>query len=93
MRLTGDVVLKAIDEFKDSKTGEARQMFKIYLKPCDPRDGATEISVPEEIFGSVEQDQKISFDVALGVRTYGTTSRISVRFLGNLENQSKAKKA
>jgi hypothetical protein len=92
MRLSGEVVLKSVDEFKDSKTGEARQMFKIYLKPSDPRDGATEVSLPEEIFSSVEQDQKISFDVALGVRTYGSTSRISVRFLGNLETD-KAKKA
>jgi hypothetical protein len=92
MRLSGDVVLKAVDEFKDSKTGEARQMFKIYLKPCDPRDGATEISVPEDVFASIEEAQKISFDVALGVRTYGTTSRISVRFLGNLEGNEKAKK-
>ena len=93
MRLSGEVVLKAVDEFKDSKTGEARQMFKIYLKPCDPRDGATEISLPEDVFSSVEQDQKISFDVALGVRTYGSTSRISVRYLGNLEgNEPKAKK-
>lgn len=92
MRLSGDVVLKAIDEFKDSKTGEARQMYKIYLKPCDPRDGATEIAVPEDVFGSIEEAQKISFDVALGVRTYGTTSRISVRYLGNLEGNEKAKK-
>lgn len=67
-------------------------MFKIYLKPCDPRDGATEISVPEDVFGTIEEAQTISFDVALGVRTYGTTSRISVRYLGNLQGNEKAKK-
>jgi len=93
MRLSGEVVLKAIDEFKDSKTGEARQMFKIYLKPCDPRDGATEISVPEDIYSSISETNAISFDVALGVRSYGTTSRISVRYLGNIEgNKVEAKK-
>ena len=93
MRLSGEVVLKAVDEFKDSKTGEARSIFKIYLKPCDPRDGATEISIPEDVFSTIEEANKISFDVALGVRSYGTTSRISVRYLGNLEgNEVKAKK-
>ena len=93
MRLSGEVVLKAVDEFKDSKTGEARQMFKVYLKPVDPRDGATEISLPEDVFNTIAETNKISFDVALGVRSYGSTTRISVRYLGNIEgNESKGKK-
>lgn len=85
MRLVGEVVLKDVLEYQDKTTKEDKKMSRIYLKPCDPRDGATEISLPEDIFATVETGQKISFDVALGTRTYGSVTRLSVRYLGNLK--------
>jgi hypothetical protein len=92
MRLSGEVVAKKIVDYKDSKSGEAKQIFNIYLKASDPVDGATEVSTPQDVFSTIEDNQSISFDVALGVRSYGTTSRLSVRYLGNLETLNSAKK-
>lgn len=85
MRLSGDVVLKDVLEYQDKATKEDKKITRIYLKASDPRDGATEISLPADIWATVEEGQKISFDVALGTRTFGTVTRLSVRFIGNLK--------
>ena len=92
MRLSGEVVAVKIKDYKDTKSGEAKQIFNVYLKPSDPVEGATEVSVPQDAFSSFEEGQKVSFDVSLGVRTFGTMSRLSVRYLGNLETFKESKK-
>lgn len=85
MRLSGEVVKKAADEWKDKTTGEIRQAWKIYLKPADVLDGATEVTISEQEFGAIEEGKSVSFDVALGLRPFGNSQRVAVRSLGNLE--------
>lgn len=84
MRLEGTIVKAETEEYV-SKAGVPTKAFKFYMASGDPVQGATQVTVHEDLFPKCVVGTKVSFVPAFSIRNVFGTQTVVVRVYEGFE--------
>ena len=70
MRLSAKVLEKKHESITMKDSGQVVQLYRLYLAPANPLDGALELSVNEATYNATEKDQEIEVQPTFSTRTW-----------------------
>lgn len=85
MKLSGKVVKKVEESYKNKTTGLDVITHRIYLQSGDVLAGALEVKVNEDDYAKINEGESVSFIPSFGMRKNFDSLIVTVKSIGNLE--------